>query len=296
LKGRCDADNIAFQLAPRLNAAGRIASAGIALRLLTTESPEEGARLASELDGENSSRQRIEAETLEEALSMLEGHTDNGIVLFSDKWHPGVIGIVASRLVDRFAKPAVLIAIDKGVGKGSARGIRSFDILEGLKSCSVLLERFGGHKAAAGLTVAADKVEAFRDEFIRYANRVLTDEDLMPEVNIDAVVSLEEVDRRLMMEIESLAPFGASNREPLLGLSDAQIVSTEVVGSRHLSFKVKQNGRLQKGIGFGLARLHPVQGKGYGIAFSPYIDEWQGMANLRLRIKDVMHGFVKPLT
>ena len=296
LKGRCDADNIAFQLAPRLNAAGRIASASMALNLLTTESPEEGARLAKELEGENSSRQRIEAQTLEEALTMIEGHTDNGIVLFSERWHPGVIGIVASRLVDRFSKPAVLIALDNGVGKGSARGIRSFDILEGLKSCSALLERFGGHKAAAGLTVAQDKVEAFRDEFVRYANRTLTDEDLMPEVNIDALVSLEEVDRRLIMEIESLAPFGASNREPLLGLSDAQIVSTEVVGSRHLSFRVKHNGRLQRGIGFGLAGLHPVQGKGYGIAFSPYMDEWQGTASLRLRIKDVLHGFVKPLT
>ncbi|HBG46905.1 MAG TPA: single-stranded-DNA-specific exonuclease RecJ [Deltaproteobacteria bacterium] len=296
IKGRLDSTGIAFQIAPRINAAGRVASAGTALRLLTTSDPQEAASLAAELDRENTSRQRIEAETLSEALSMLEGHTGNGIVLFSEGWHPGVVGIVASRLVDRFSKPAVLIAMDNGVGKGSARGIRSFDILKGLESCSAFLERFGGHKAAAGLTVTSEKVEAFRDEFVRYADRTLRDEDLVPEVTLDAVVSLDEVDRRLISEIESLAPFGQSNREPVLCLSDAHIVATEVVGSRHLRFTVKHNGRSGRGIGFGLAGLHPVQGKGYGIAFSPYIDEWQGASSLRLRIKDVMHGFVKTLT
>ncbi|WKZ33259.1 MAG: single-stranded-DNA-specific exonuclease RecJ [Thermodesulfobacteriota bacterium] len=296
LKGRLSASHIAFQMAPRLNAAGRISTADTALRLLTTESPEEASALAAALEKENSSRQRIEAETLEEALSMLEGHRDRGIVLYSERWHPGVIGIVASRLVDRFSRPAVLIALENGVGKGSARSIRSFNILEGLKGCAVLLERFGGHKAAAGLTVSGEMVEAFRKEFIRQVNGALTDEDLVSEMTLDAVVSLEEVGRRLVSEIESLAPFGASNHEPLLCLPDTHIVETEVVGARHLKFKVKHNGRVQRGIGFGLAGLHPVQGKGYGIAFSPYMDEWQGNTSLRLRIKDVKHGFANPLT
>lgn len=296
LKGRLSASHIAFQMAPRLNAAGRISTADTALKLLTTESPEEAAALAAALDKENSSRQRIEAETLEEALSMLEGHMDRGIVLYSERWHPGVIGIVASRLVDRFSRPAVLIALENGVGKGSARSIRSFNILEGLKDCSAFLERFGGHKVAAGLTVSGDMVESFRDEFISRVNSTITDEDLVSEVMLDAVVSLDEVDRRLISEIECLAPFGASNREPLLCLPDAHILETEVVGARHLKFKVRQNGRFQRGIGFGLAGLHPVEGKGYGIAFSPYMDEWQGNTSLRLRIKDVKQGFANTLT
>jgi len=296
LRSRPDADSIAYQIAPRINAAGRVASAATALRLLITEDSAEAASLASQLDRENGSRQRMEAETLEEALAMLEGHTDRGIVLFSERWHPGVIGIVASRLVDRFCKPAVLIALDNGVGKGSARGIRSFDMLEGLKSCSGLLDRFGGHKAAAGLTVSMGNLAGFKDEFVRYANTILTNEDLTPEINLDAVVTLDEVNSRLIAEIGSLAPFGQSNREPLLCLSDAQIVGTEVVGSRHLRLKVKHGSCSRSAIGFGLAGLHPMRGDGYGIAFSPYIDEWQGSRSLKLRVKDVVHGAVKFLT
>lgn len=296
LRSRPDADSIAFQIAPRINAAGRVSSASVALRLLMTDDPGEAATLANELDRENTARQRIEAETLEEALLMLEGHTERGIVLFSEGWHPGVIGIVASRLVDRFSKPAVLVAIDNGVGKGSARGIRSFDMLEGLKSCSSRLERFGGHKAAAGLTVSMENLHAFKDDFIKYANGKLTDEDMMPEISLDAVVSLDEVNARLIAEIGSLAPFGQSNREPLLCVPDAQIVGTEVVGNRHLRLRVKHGTCSRNAIGFGLARLHPMRGDGYGIAFSPYMDEWQGSRSLRLRVKDVVQGAVKFLT
>lgn len=296
LRAKPDADSIAYQIAPRINAAGRVASAATALRLLVTLDAAEAASLAAELDKENRSRQQIEAETLEEALSMLEGHSDRGIVLFSEKWHPGVIGIVASRLVDRFSRPAVLIALDNGVGKGSARGIRSFDMLEGLKYCSGLLERYGGHKAAAGLTVSVGNVAGFRDEFVRYANGRLTDDDLLPEISLDAVVALDEVNSRLISEIGSLAPFGQSNREPLLCLPDAQIVDTEVVGNRHLRLKVKQGACSRSAIGFGLAALHPMRGDGYGIAFSPYIDEWQGSRSLRLRVKAVVHGEVNFLT
>lgn len=294
--GRLDAGNIAFQLAPRINAAGRVASPSTALKLLTTEDPKEAAHLASVLDRENSSRQKIEAETLEEAIAMLGDSADRGIVLFSEGWHPGVIGIVASRLVDRYSKPAVMIALEGDAGKGSARGIKSFDMLEGLKACSTLLERFGGHKAAAGLTVSRDNIEKFRDEFIAYINSTLTEDDLTPEIVLDAVVSLDEIDGKLINEIEGLAPFGISNREPLLCVPDAHIVATQVVGSRHLRFTVKHNGCARSGIGFGLARLHPIEGEGYGIAFSPYFDEWQGARNLRLRIKDVKPECVKFLT
>lgn len=296
LRGRPGADSIAFQIAPRINAAGRVASASVALRLLVTADAAEAASLAGELDRENAARQRIEAETLEEALAMLEGHSDRGIVLFSERWHPGVIGIVASRLVDRFSKPAVLIALDNGVGKGSARGMRSFDMLEGLRSCSARLERFGGHKAAAGLTVTMENLPAFRDDFLSYANDALTDDDLMPEISLDAVVTLDEVNPRLISEIQSLAPFGQSNREPLLCLPDAQIVGTEVVGNRHLRLRVKHGTCSRNAIGFGLARFHPMRGDGYGIAFSPYMDEWQGSRSLRLRVKDIVHGTVKFLT
>lgn len=288
--GKLDSDTIAFQLAPRINAAGRLAQASIALKLLITENPKEAAELAGLLNKENVSRQKLEEETLKEALAKLGDHAeDKGIVLFSEGWHPGVIGIVASRLADRFGKPAVMIAIDGETGKGSARGIKAFDILEGLKSCSEYLERFGGHKAAAGLSVSKENIERFRAEFIRYANAAIKDEDLTPEIVLDAVVSLEDLGPRLISEIESLAPFGMANHEPLLCLEEAHIMQTEVVGTRHLRFKVRHNGSTKSGIGFGLAGMHPMQGEGYALAFSPFIDEWQGVKNLKLRIKDVQH-------
>lgn len=288
LKGpRLSADNIAFQLAPRINAAGRLEHASTALRLFVTEDLREASSLASALDNGNTSRQKVEGEILKEALSMIGDTADKGIVLFSEGWHPGVIGIVASRLVDRFSKPAVMITIDNGVGKGSARGIRSFNILEGLNACAPLLERFGGHKAAAGLTIKPENLERFREEFLSYLNNSAAGQDMTPEILLDAVVSLDEIDARLVNEIDSLSPFGSANTEPILCIKDADILQTEVVGTRHLRFKVKQNGCARNGIGFGLAGLHPMRGEGYGIAFSPYVDEWQGTKNLRLRIRDV---------
>lgn len=294
--GRLDADNIAFQIAPRINAAGRVERAQSALKLLVSEDPAEAVHLATVLNRENSSRQKLEEEIFQEALEKLGENPEKGIVLYSDGWHPGVIGIVASRLVDRFSKPTVMIALDGEVGKGSARGVRSFDILEGLRSCSDLLERFGGHKAAAGLTINRGNLESFRAKFFGYLNSSVAEEDLVPEILLDSVVSLGDVTDRLLAEIDSLAPFGAANREPLLCVSGADIVQTEVVGSRHLRVRVRHEGCLRNGIGFGLAGLHPMKGAGFSVAFSPYMDEWQGVKSLKLRVKDIREGCVNSLT
>ncbi len=294
--GKITAGNVAFQIAPRINAAGRMANASLALRLLLSTDDREAAEIALKLNRENSERQKIEGETLEEALSMIGNEPGAGIVLAREGWHPGVIGIVASRLVDRFCRPAVMIALDGDTGKGSARGVRSCNILKGLEACAPLLERYGGHKAAAGLTIPAGNVEKFRAGFLNYLEEAVDPEDLAPEINLDAVVSLDELDDRLLGEIECLSPFGVSNREPVLCLMDANIVRTEVVGQRHLRFSLTQNGRAGLGIGFGLASLHPVQGEGYGVAFYPYMDEWNGARSLRLRVKDVRRECVKSLT
>ena len=290
-RGALDSDTIAFTLAPRLNAAGRLGTAMTSFRLLTTEDSAEAASLAALLQRENLSRQRLEEEILNDALGMLKvGVADRGIVLFSEDWHPGVIGIVASRIVERFARPAVMVALSGGIGKGSARGIKSFDILEGLKACSAHLERFGGHKAAAGLTVRRDRLDAFRQEFIRHLNSTLTDEDLVPEIVLDAAVSLGEVDMRLVEEAGALAPFGVSNKEPLLCINGARIVQTEVVKGKHLRFSLQHDGCRRTAIGFNLAEMHPMEGNGFSIAFSPYADEWQGVRNPGIRIRDVKAG------
>ncbi len=295
--GRVDADSVAFQLAPRINAAGRLGSAMTALRLLVTDDAKEAASLAGDLNRENSLRQRIEEETLLEALELMKDGPGMGIVLAKENWNPGVIGIVASRLADRFGKPTVMIALEGEVGKGSARGVKAFNMLEGLKSCSELLQKYGGHKAAAGLTIARENIDRFREEFQGYISERLNEDDLTPEIVLDALIKLDELDSRFISEIERLAPFGASNREPLLAVTDAEILATEVVGNRHLRLKVSQKGlSALSAIGFGLAPLHPIKGAGFGIAFSPYMDEWQGMRNLKLRVKDVQAECVKFLT
>ncbi|HHL40772.1 MAG TPA: single-stranded-DNA-specific exonuclease RecJ [Deltaproteobacteria bacterium] len=285
---KVSAGAVAFQLAPRINAGGRVGSAGAAVELLVCSDMERARRLASELDAENTRRQGLEAAILEEALAMLAGGCDDrAIVLGSEGWHPGVIGIVASRLVDRFSRPTVLIGFDGEVGKGSARSIRGFDILEAIRSCSALLDKYGGHRAAAGLSIRRGLVERFREEFTAFANERLDDEDLRPLVEVDALVSLEELNGRLLSEIEMLGPFGVSNSEPVLGAVDAQIIQTRVVGERHLKMTLRQNGAARSAMGFGLADMHPMSGGGFDIAFSPYLSEWQGVKELRLKVRDI---------
>lgn len=288
--GEMTAETIAFQIAPRLNAAGRLKQAKAAFDLLVTPDAAVAAGLAAELNRENVLRQRLEADILNDALDMIALKSlDRGIVLASPSWHPGVIGIVASRIVERSGKPAVMIALDGDVGKGSARGTRAFNILEGLKSCSALLDRFGGHKAAAGLTVSGGNIESFRREFIAYCNGVLSDDDLVPEMHLDAQVELGDIDMRVAGELGSLAPFGQANKEPLLVLANARILQTEVFGfgGKHLRLKLNHNGSSGDGVGFGLAGLHPINGDGFAVAFSPFIDSWQGAKKIKLRIKDV---------
>ncbi|MBI5970323.1 MAG: single-stranded-DNA-specific exonuclease RecJ [Deltaproteobacteria bacterium] len=290
LPGRIDATTVAYRLAPRLNAAGRVGSASLAFALLTTQDAGEARSLADALNAENASRQRIEEGILHDALSMLgDGVIGKGIVLASEGWNAGVIGIVASRLVDRYCMPVVMIAIDKdnGVGRGSARGVKAFDLLSGLESCATQLVRFGGHKAAAGLTVRQENIGAFREEFMAHLNQVLPDSAIGHEIELDALTTLDSLDLRQAEEFGQLAPFGSCNPEPVLGAMDASILATEVVGAKHLRFRFKHNGNNIGGIGFGLADMHPMKGTGYSLAFSPYVDEWQGTRSLKLRIKDV---------
>jgi single-stranded-DNA-specific exonuclease len=293
--GKVRTGQIGFQLAPRINAAGRLGRADIAVRLLTTEDEKEAVELAGILNRENSSRKVIEGKILLESISMIESDmvatgrilNDKGIFLYSEGWHPGVIGIVASRLVERYNRPAILIAVDDDTGRGSARGMSGFHILEGLKKCDSLLEKYGGHKAAAGFTVKRENIERLGEDLIRILSQSLTNEDLVPEVLIDILVSLDELDAKTVSEIESLAPFGPLNSEPVLGARDTHVLWTNVVGERHLKLKVKQNGEAWDAIGYGLGDRHPAKGDGFDMAFSPYIDEWRGVKSLKLRVKEL---------
>lgn len=235
--------DLAFRLAPRLNAPGRLLHASSALRLLTTPSIETARAIAQELDQQNSKRQEIENVILSEITHWLEKNPNlleqRALVLDRQGWHQGVIGIVASRLVDRYERPAVVITVTDGVGRGSARSPNGFDLYEGLKICSRHLERFGGHKAAAGLTVKAENIPAFRADFERVVGLKTRPEDFVPEVLIDWEISASDVTPGLADELEGLAPFGAGNPEPVFMISDIDLLTARRVGAHHLQIKFR---------------------------------------------------------
>lgn len=287
--GQVTSEKISYQIAPRINAAGRVSRADIALDLLTTKDKARAGELAIELDNINSERRSLEADITTEALEMVDPQSkDKGIVLYCEKWHPGVVGIVASKISGRFTKPTVMIALDGDIGRGSARGgIANFDLLAALRSCEQYLEKYGGHKAAAGLSIHKDNIEPFKAAFIEQLNKSIDDDDLLPLINIDAIISLDEVNMRLVSEIERLAPFGISNREPVLGALDANITETRVVGIKHLQLRLRHKGKPIKAIAFGRAGEHPMKGHGFDVAFSPYVDTWHSKKSVGLKIKDL---------
>ncbi|MCK5236690.1 MAG: hypothetical protein KAR06_06860, partial [Deltaproteobacteria bacterium] len=173
------------------------------------------------------------------------------------------------------------------MGKGSVRGFKGVDVLEGLQSCSKYLDRFGGHKAAAGLTVKEENIDEFRKAFVAHMNEKIGDGGLEREIELDAVVRLGDINSRLLSEFERISPFGLANRKPLLGAMDTNIVFADVVGRNHLKMKVSQDGNVRECIAFGMAEDMPKKKKGYNIAFYPYIDEWQGVKSMKLNVRDI---------
>lgn len=292
-RDRFSASTVGFQLAPRLNASGRLGRADLGVNLLTTEDPELAREIAEELDSLNRERQKIEADILDEARAMLSSRPlpdMNTIVLTSDKWHQGVIGIVASKLVEEHYKPTVLIATNAGFGRGSARSIPAFHLYEGLDACSDLLIGFGGHKYAAGLSIAEGNIEAFTARFEDIVTSKLSPDDFNPFLKIDDELTLDELDWQLFEELSSLSPFGAGNPEPVLQARGLEVMYPKVVGRNHVRMKLKQNGRSMPAIGFNMGDIYQslAMEKVYlDAAFCLDMNEWQGEKTLQLNIKDI---------
>ncbi len=289
----CTAETIAFKLAPRLNAAGRLDDAAKGVRLLTTDSEAEAKQLAEELEQLNRARQRLEAGIMREAVEAVEGREVPGaVVLASRQWHVGVVGIVAARLVERFHRPAVVIAIDQhGVGKGSARTVPGFDLYEGLASCRDVLMAFGGHPSAAGVTVHEDRVEEFAERFAAVAGLWAQRSSNVPTLHLDSEVRLDEVTHSLIKEIGTLHPFGAGNPEPMFAGRRLEIMNARVVGEKHLKVTLRQGRSLAyDGIGFGMKSLE-AQGLSLrmpvDVAFTPELNHWNGYDRIQLRIRDI---------
>jgi single-stranded-DNA-specific exonuclease len=284
---------VGFRLAPRLNAGGRLAEATRSVELLTTDDPTRAEQLAAELDDENRARQTIEQEILNEAIRRIESDSDfaarRSIVLASPEWHPGVIGIVASRLVERYYRPTVLMAIDSSSsrGRGSGRSIRGFNLYEAFKTCQQSLEGFGGHRMAAGLSIKDDHVSTFAEQFEAAVRAATRPEDFIPETCIDAELSLADVTDPLLEELARLEPHGPSNPEPIFLARDVTVVSRRVVGENHLKLYLRQGSRALSAIGFGMADAPIEAGAGIDVLFSPEHNEWNGNTSIQLRLRDL---------
>ena len=282
---------VGFRLGPRINAAGRMDDAALGLRLLCAETLEEARPLAEELDRANAERQAVERQILEEALAQAESRRDSrGLVLHSDSWHPGVIGIVASRVVERFHRPTILIAVRDGCGRGSARSIEGFHMVEALGACAEHLQKFGGHRAAAGLSVDAERLPAFREAFAAVAAERLSEEDLVARCRIDAVLSPREVDARAVEAISRLGPFGAGNPEPVLLArrldTRPRVLPSKRGGPGHLKLALETAPHLDA-IGFGMAEKLVLTEGPVDLAFQAGFDEFRGVRRISLRLKDL---------
>ncbi|MFB0506675.1 MAG: single-stranded-DNA-specific exonuclease RecJ [Thermodesulfobacteriota bacterium] len=282
---------VGFKLAPRINAAGRLGESQRAVELLVTQDLKEAERIARELNLENSRRQRLEEDILKEIIGWIEGDDrllqKSSLVFSSQSWHPGVIGIVASRLVEQYYRPTILISLDGDRGKGSGRGIEGFDMYEGIKMCSPLLVSFGGHRLAAGLAIEGEKIEAFKGRFEELVSQGCKPSDFVPKVRIDSEVALPLIQRNLIEELSFLAPFGPSNPKPVFCSREIRVRDSRIVGENNLKLKVEEDA-IYDAIGFQMGHLYPLESQRIRIAFVPQINEWQGMKNIQLELRDIL--------
>lgn len=289
---------IVFVLAPRINAVGRLGKAEKAIQLLTTKDSIVAGEIAKFLDEENERRKSIDETTLQQALDMIDETVDLGkdkaIVLHSHGWHQGVIGIVASRLVERYYLPTVLIAIDNDEGKGSGRSIPGFHLHDALKSCEDLLLRYGGHKYAAGLTIAPDKIDAFRKRFKAVTAERLSPTDLIKKLPIDADLDLDDIDFNFVSMLERFAPFGPENPKPIFVTRNLQVVGEpRIVGHNHLRMRVRSGRKVFDSIGFGLgefAKQLAIYGLDFDMAYAVERNVYNGITKIQLNIKDIRWG------
>lgn len=286
---------VVFILAPRINALGRLGDASQAIRLLSTRDERVAAEIARKLDQENRRRKEIDEATLNEAIDQMmevaDLENDRAIVLGSEGWHPGVIGIVASRLVERHHLPTVMIAIQDGVGKGSARSIPGFHLCEALKKCEDLLIKYGGHKYAAGLSIRAENIEEFRKRFIEVSEENLSSEDILPKLNIDQEIELDDIDDAFMDAIDSFSPFGPQNMKPVFLTRNVEVLGQPyIVGRNHLRMKVRKGDTVFDVIGFGFGdRAADISSKGCLVDIV-YVVEWNthnGVTRKQIQLRDL---------
>ena len=296
-KDKIGAFEIGFILGPRINAAGRLGSAGIAVELLLTDDDSNALELAKKLNEANKERQKIEKNTLKEAVSKIDRDINfkdhKVIVLHNEDWHTGVMGIVASRISDKFNRPAILISTKDGIGRGSGRSIENFHLFEALTSCGELLKEYGGHQYACGLTILEENLPNFIKLINELADNTIMAEDLTQSLAIDMNIELNSLDYKTTEDIAKLEPFGEGNPEPVFCSRNLKLsMPVRVLKGEHIKFQVTDGNKSFEAIGFGLAkdsdielvlRNHPA----FDMAYTVSINSWQGSNTIQLKIEDI---------
>ncbi|NCO67656.1 MAG: hypothetical protein COY75_07810 [Nitrospirae bacterium CG_4_10_14_0_8_um_filter_41_23] len=279
---------LSFTIIPRINAAGRVSDSNDVIKLLLTDSEDEALDISSWLDKLNLERQQIEEDVYQAAIYKLNSKgVSPVIVLSSEGWHQGVIGIVASRIAEAFYRPTFIISIEGNIARGSARSIPSVDIYKALTGCKEFLAGFGGHKQAAGLKLESKNILSFEECINRIVSETLTEKDFIPSLEIDAVVDFSDINFNLTKELGMLEPFGFGNAEPLLGAKRLEVLYPKIVKDNHLKMKLRQDNQSIDAIGFDMAVFFDKLEASTTIdaVFTPFINEWEGARSLQLNLK-----------
>ena len=285
---------ISFGVAPRINACGRMGKAEQALKLLLSKDIYEVNKLTQELNSYNRERQEIEKEIFENVLTKIEQNNlakNRTIVVGGENWHHGVIGIVSSKITEKYFKPSILLSFEEdGTGKGSGRSIPGFDLHEALMKCENCLEKFGGHSMAVGLTIKKENLEQFYKEFEKIAEENKT-ENIVPIINVDAKIELDKIDKSVVEDLKQLEPFGEANKTPTFALKNIRIDSIRALSEgKHLKLTLRENNQIINAIGFNIGELAEAYkiGDKIDIAGVLEINTFNGIDNLQINIKDIM--------
>ena len=288
--------DIVFSIAPRINAAGRIDSGNKAVELLISPTQNEAFLNGNGIDSTNTERKTIDTHITAQAFAMIEEseflQTSKSTVLFNNEWHKGVVGIVASRLTEKYYRPTVVLTESEGIASGSARSVKDFDVYNAIEACSDLLEQFGGHKYAAGLTMKVENVEAFKQRFEEVVSNTILDEMLTPEIEIDCELRLDEIEPKFFRVLKQFAPFGPGNMSPVfISKGVTHNGSLRVVGTNHLKMEVFQGNekRTFPAIAFNMAKMSNIitNYKPFDICYTIEENDWNGSINLQLVVKDI---------
>lgn len=283
--------DLAFKLAPRLNAPGRMGDTATGLRALTTNSEAIAEDTARQLNRINMQRQQIEGDILEEIETVMIPELDltekRTIILAKKGWHRGVLGIVASRLLGKYNRPTIILGIEDGIARGSGRSIDGFNLHRSMASLSHLFEKFGGHYHAAGCTLRESNIEEMARRLEEIAQEEMKEEDLIPAMDIEAEIPISGLTLDTVRDIRSLGPFGSGNQEPTFYSGDLTVIDSWVVGERHLKLRLGQGDAVIEAIGFGLGEIHPLVGGSINMVFTPGINRWNGHEKVELKINDL---------